>query len=76
MADNKRLFLCECVCSTAGGIMTSSAEIYVVSTDPTRAEQLAIQWMRNAKWKYDDYVRKVVCVASEDQHRSDLPLIT
>ena len=70
----KRLFICECVCNTAG-IMTSSKDIYVVAENPKQAEELAMQWMRGNKWKYDDYVRTVTCLASTDKCAGDVPLI-
>jgi len=69
----KRLFLCECACDA--GHMPSYQEVYIVADDPKQAEELALQWMRGQKWKYDDYVKSVTCVAHQKAPGSVRPLV-
>ena len=70
-----QIYKVECVCRTSLSSGGTSMEIFVVAENEAQASEKALDFMKAKKWKYDDYVRSVVCIASSNPYAAEAPAV-
>lgn len=68
------LYVVECVYNPSVGL-GESYSVYVVASNSTTAEKLAMERMKLLKYKYTDFVKSIDIVASVDEYKAERILV-
>ncbi len=71
--NTRNLYKVRCVSEVAGG--QQSLDVYMVAEGPSKAQDAALDKMRELDYRYTDFTDCIELIASEDQCRAGCILV-